>query len=115
MGENNSSGSNGSAMLAKLLNQLNIPTLAVILLTGGGNLLATHKLSDEQKLEIKAALRQVHDLHEALDETEKRQRTALDNQRQLLEHDSVLLKEVHDIAIRLNQLRDLDQMRGAHP
>ena len=101
--------SNGTGALAKFLNGLNPTTLIAILLMGGGNLFTTKQGNDE----IEKAIRQVKDLHEALEETDKRQRTAMDNQRQLLENDSKLLKQVHDIAARLDRLKSLDQMRGA--
>jgi hypothetical protein len=106
---------NGSSALAKLLNQLNLPTLALILLTGGGNWFATEKTSTDRGQQLDQAVRQIHDLHEALDETDKRQRTALNNQTQLLEHDSRLLTEVHEIAVKIERMRQLDQMRGVPP
>jgi hypothetical protein len=111
--EGQKNGGNSSNALAKLLNQLNLPTLALILVTGGTNWFKTQNTGDEQRIEIKHAIAQVHDLHESLDETEKRQRTALNNQTQILEHDTVLLKEVHDIAVKLENLKRMDQMRGA--
>jgi hypothetical protein len=105
-----SSGSNG---MAKMLSQLNLPTLALILLTGGGNFFATKENSTDRDHQFNQAFKQIADLHEALDDTEKSQRTALDNQTRILEHDTVLLKEVHEIATKLENLRRLDQMRGA--
>lgn len=72
---------NGSSALAKLLNQLNLPTLALILITGGGNWFATKSTSDEQRTIV---VRQVRDLHEALDDFEKRQKQILDNQAEIL-------------------------------
>lgn len=111
----NADGKNGNSTnaLAKLLNSLNLPTLALILLTGGGNWFATEKTSTDRGAQLDHAARQIRDLHEALDETEKRQRIAIDNQMKLLEHDGVLLKEVHEITTRLDKLKRLDQMRGA--
>jgi hypothetical protein len=108
-----SKNGNSTTALAKLLNQLNLPTLALVLLTGGGNWFKTQNTGDEQRIEIHRAIQQVHELHDALQETEKRQRTALNNQLQILEHDAVLLREVHDIASKLERLKRLDQMRGA--
>lgn len=104
---------NNNNTAAKLLGQLNLPTLALILLTGGGNWFATEKNSSDRDSQFHQAFRQIGDLHDALDETEKRQRTAIQNQTQILEHDTVLLKEVHDIATKLENWKRLDQMRGA--
>lgn len=75
---------NGSAALAKLLNQLNLPTLALILITGGSNWFATHSTSDEQRADISRAIRQVHDLHAELTEWEERQKQGLNNQKDIL-------------------------------
>lgn len=108
-------GANNTSAVAKLLSQLNVPTLALILLTGGSNFFATERSSTGRDEQFHTAFRQLRDLHDALDETEKRQRTAIDNQTRLLEHDSVLLKEVHDIATRLDQWKRNEQMRGAPP
>jgi hypothetical protein len=108
MAESQNSSGSGTA-IANLLNQLNLPTLALILLTGGGNWLATEKNSADRDHQFNKAFQQIRDLHDALDETEKRQRMALDNQTKILEHDTVLLKEVHDIATRLESLKHSDQ------
>jgi hypothetical protein len=72
---------NSSSALAKLLNQLNVPTLALILLTGGSNLFATKQAGDEGRAE---AIRQIRDLHNALDEFENRQKDILQNQTTIL-------------------------------
>jgi hypothetical protein len=103
--QNNSASGNSGTAVAKLLNQLNLPTLALVLLTGGGNWFATEKNSTDRDHQFNQAFRQIRDLHDALEETEKRQRIAIDNQTKILEHDTVLLKEVHDIATRLENLK----------
>jgi hypothetical protein len=95
----------GNNTAAKLLNQLNLPTLALVLLTGGGNWFATERNSADRDSQFHQAFRQIRDLHEALDETEKRQRTALDNQMKILEHDTVLLKEVHELTTKMEKLK----------
>lgn len=96
---------NSTTALAKLLGQLNLPTLALILLTGGGNWFATEKQSTDRDSQFHQAFRQLRDVHEALEETDKRQRAAMDNQQRLLEHDAQLLKEVHEISLRLDRLK----------
>jgi len=87
--------------------------LALILLTGGTNLLTTHQgnvqISDEQR----EGLRQLRDLHSELDDFRKWQRQAGENQQQLIQNDSRLLNEIHEIAVRLDRLKTQDQMRGA--
>jgi hypothetical protein len=83
--EPSENGSNATGALAKLLHQLNLPTLGMIMLMGGGNFFATKTTSDEQRGDILRAIREVHELHEALDDFEKRQKQALDNQNQILE------------------------------
>lgn len=106
-------GTNNNSTLAKLLNQLNLPTLALILLTGGGNWFATERGTADRDSQFQQAFRQLRDVHDALDETDKRQRIAMENQQRLLEHDAQLLKEVHEIALKLEKWKRLDQMRGA--
>jgi ABC-type phosphate transport system auxiliary subunit len=80
----NSSSPNGSA-LAKVASQLNLPTLGLILAMGGGNLFQGITSSEANKHEIDRAIREVHDLHEKLDETDARQLKALANQQEILE------------------------------
>jgi hypothetical protein len=108
-------GENGTkiAAAAQSLKDLNWPTVVLIAISGGTNFFATQQNSAERQYQEDVAIRKVSELHDALEETDKRQRTALDNQRQLLEHDSKLLIEVHEIATKLERLKQLDQMRGA--
>jgi vacuolar-type H+-ATPase subunit I/STV1 len=106
-------GANGTAALVKLVKQLDLPTLLAVVLMGGGNWFTTQKNSTDREQQIDQSIKQIHELHDALEETEKRQRKALDNQTEILEHDTVLLKEVHEIATKLERLKNLDQMRGA--
>jgi hypothetical protein len=109
----NQTANNSTSAMAKLLNQLNLPTLGLILLMGGGNWFATEKNGVDRGAQLDQAVSQIRELHAALDDTEKRQRTALANQTQILEHDTVLLREVHAITVKLENLKRLDQMRGA--
>jgi hypothetical protein len=48
-----------------------------------------------------------------LDDSESRQRQALDNQTKLLEHDTQLLREVHEITLKFDRWKTLEQNRGA--
>ena len=56
--EKSNNGSSSSA-LARMLNQLNLPTLALILLTGGGNFFATKGSSSETDRELQRAIDQI--------------------------------------------------------
>jgi len=110
MTEKNNSGSlntgNGKGAL-------NWPTVALIIASGGVNLLGTHTGNVEITAEQREGLRQMRDLHSELDDFKRWQRMAGDNQRQMMENDSKLLGEVHRIAVRLERLKNLDQERGA--
>ena len=96
---------NGSTALAKLLNQLNVPTLAAIMLMGGGNFFATKTTSDEQRADILKAVREIHELHDALDDFEKRQKTMLDGNANLLRNQNQMLE---------NQTRILEQLKSGN-
>ena len=96
---------NGSTALAKLLNQLNVPTLAAIMLMGGGNFFATKTTSDEQRADTLKAVREIHELHDALDDFEKRQKTMLDGNANLLRNQNQMLE---------NQTRILEQLKNGN-
>lgn len=72
---------NNTTTTAKLLNQLNVPTLATVLLVGGSNFFTTKTTSEEQRAETLRAVREIHELHAALDDFEKRQKDLLEGQR----------------------------------
>jgi sensor domain CHASE-containing protein len=57
-------GGNSTSALAKLLNSLNLPTLALILLTGGGNWFATEQNAQINRHEIQKAIDEVHRIFE---------------------------------------------------
>jgi len=69
--------SNNVAALSKMLANLNWPTVALIVLTGGANVLTTSHQTGLNRDEIDRALKQVRDLHDAIEDTDKRQRDAL--------------------------------------
>ena len=89
--ESSNSG-NGTAVLAKLLNKLNLPTLAVILLTGGGNWFATERTSQEQKEELQKAVNEIHELHASVNAFESRQKESLENQAQLIRGQTLMFQ-----------------------
>jgi|SRR5215469_932758 len=92
---------------------LNWPTVALIIASGGANLLGTHTGNVQLGEEQRQGLRQLRELHSELDDFKRWQRQAGENQQQILKNDSHLLEEVHEIAVRLDRLKNLDQMRGA--
>lgn len=104
---------NGKNSKVSALKDLSWPTVALILATGGGNFLATQKNSTDRDLQIQQAVSHIRELHSMIDDFEKRQKQSLDNQTELLKHDSILLKEVHDIALNLDRWKAAEQMRGA--
>jgi len=91
---------------------LNWPTVALIIASGGVNLLGTHTGNVEITQEQREGLRQMRDLHAEIDDFKRWQRLAGENQQQMMKNDSKLLEEVHEIAVRLDRLKSLDQMRG---
>lgn len=83
---------NGTTALAKLLNQLNVPTLLAVMLFGGGNFLATKedgRLTRDEQVKV---VGEVHDLHNALEQFEARQKQSLDNQAQILRSQTEILQ-----------------------
>lgn len=84
---------------AKALNNLNWPTLVLILMSGGANLFLTDKGNvgiQGNREELQSALRQIRDIYHAVDQTDQRQQMAIRNFEQLLENDR---KEI----VQLNQ------------
>lgn len=103
---NNTNDKTGA--LAGLLNKLDLPTLLMVLLMGGGNFLATKedgKLTREEALQV---TREVHALHAALGDFEARQKDTttrltvilegqnkqMDNQTRMLENQERVLTEL---------------------
>ena len=80
---------------------LNWPILALILVTGGGNFLATERESATRQADIERALSQLREIHGSLDDFEKRHNKALDGIGQALNGMDVALKahkeEVQDL------------------
>jgi hypothetical protein len=97
---------NGGSPLAKVLNQLNLPTLAMILLMGGGNLLKTNQTSEE----MLRAIRQIDDLHDAVREFEARQKDALNKATAALDNQNVLLR--NQAMMISNQQQLISQIKG---
>src|SRR5215831_6596032 len=92
---------------------LNWPTVVLILATGAGNLLTTQHGNVSISAEQQEALRKIRELHQGLDEFEDRQKKALENQNAMMRNDTELLNEVHQIVLRLDRWKSLEQQRGA--
>jgi len=84
------------------LKQLNWPTVALILLTGGGNWLATNRAEHTNTLEMERARNEVHQIHASLDDFEKYMKVSFDNQNKILEGQTHLLQVQNSI---LSELR----------
>lgn len=65
---------NKTNALAGLLNKLDLPTLGLIVLMGGGNWLQTKAGNDFNAQEIERATREIHDLYPRLSEAIERQK-----------------------------------------
>jgi hypothetical protein len=74
---------------------LNWPTVILIIVTGGGNWLATSQNSSQRQYEQERAYQQIHELHAGLDDELKRIAAILKNQETLL----------------LNQERGLEELK----
>jgi hypothetical protein len=93
---------NGSALLANVLNQLNLPTLAIIMLMGGGNWLATKSTGDLNHHEIQRAATEVHDLYPRLMEALRNQNEMMASQKRQLDNQGTMLKS-QDQALQILQ------------
>ena len=81
---------------SETLKSLNWPTVILILVTGGGNFLATQNNSNQRQYQIDRAIDQIRDLHQALDQTDKRQRQAIDHFETLLANDHSNINKISD-------------------
>lgn len=70
----NSAGENKTNALAALLNKLDLPTIAMIVLMGGGNWLQTKASTEFNAHEIQRATQEIHDLYPKLQEAIDRQK-----------------------------------------
>lgn len=96
---------NGSKALANL----NWPTVALILISGGGNLLLTQEKTSNNHAEIDRAIRQIREMHDNLGEFEKTQQQELDgisqalkNQNKIMDKQTDTLEYLHNV-VRVRQ------------
>jgi hypothetical protein len=97
-GSEPSSTGNGNA-----LRNLNWPTVALIALTGGGNLLATNQNSQQRQYDYQRASSQINDLHNALDDFEKRQKQQLADLENILQNETKMLQNQSDVISELRK------------
>ena len=95
--------SNSTTAMAKLLNQLNLPTLALILISGGGNWFATERTSSEQKEELAKAFNEINELHGALNAFESRQKESLENQAALIRGQTTMFQNQMEVLKKIDQ------------
>jgi hypothetical protein len=91
--------SNGAATMAALKD--NWVALVAIILTGGGNFFATSQNSQQRQYDVQRVVSQINDLHNALDDFEKRQKLQLEdleivlkNQSKMLENQNAMITEL---------------------
>lgn len=76
-------GSSGNSGMAKLLSQLNLPTLVAVLVMSGGNLWETRSGNDFNAKELERAIEEIHQLYPRLNEAIERQKRMQDSLDQL--------------------------------
>lgn len=95
--------------LARFLNQLDLPTLLMVMLMGGGNFLVTKEDGRLTRDEAIRVSKEVHELYDALSRFETRQKSTAGNVSQTLENQAQQLK--NQVQLLENQQRMLGQMR----
>jgi hypothetical protein len=92
---------NNVAALGEVAKNMNWPTVLLILVTGGGNWFANQANTSQVRADQLHAYNQIQDLHNNLDDFEKRQKTmlsnletSLDNQRKMIETQNATLSEI---------------------
>ena len=108
----NGKAKNGAAALNALAN-LNWPTVALIILTGGTNWFTARQgasqLSQQLTQEQQEALHKIRDVHDSLEVFEAGMRSSLTNQAQILDNQSQMLQDQKSV---LKQIRDLQASQG---
>ena len=94
---------NVPAALEKQTNGLNWPTVVLIIASGGGNWLATQYSGATLGAETQQAVRQIRELHGAVDDFEGRQKQELDRMNELLKNQATLLQNQQTILSELKK------------
>src|SRR5215475_12548977 len=95
---------NGSAGTISLpASGLSWQTVVLILATGAGNFITTQHGNTTITAEQQQVYNQVREMHREFDDFKRWQQTAGDNQRQMMQNDTRLIQEIHEIAVRLDR------------
>jgi hypothetical protein len=96
-----------NGILDKLLgggdSSVKLITLALIVVSGGSNFWATKDTGRLNSEEAQRAISQLRDLHNALDDFEKRQKEQLSDLQDLLRNQATMLKNQGDILTELKK------------
>jgi hypothetical protein len=92
-----------SSNIGNALKNLNWPTVALILATGGGNWLATHETSNQLSYDQAEAIAKIRELHKSMDEFEARQRQALEGVSFVLKNETEILENQKQIMAQLRK------------
>ena len=74
MNDVKTNGNGAKTMIVDALKGMNIPTVLLIALAGGGNILNTNADSSARHAEIDRAIKETHVVHDAIDDALKRQK-----------------------------------------
>jgi hypothetical protein len=78
MNEENGPKKNSAALLQTIFSSgdtvIKLLTMALIVISGGGNFLATKSLTDREKANVKHALERIYDVQESVQAMDRRQR-----------------------------------------
>jgi hypothetical protein len=81
----------------KKSNGLNWPTVALIIASGGANLIGTQQKGNQLSYEQQEALQKIRELHKGLDAFEDRQRQEIDGIHNVLENQTRILNSQQDV------------------
>jgi hypothetical protein len=81
---------------------LNWPTVILILLTGGGNFLATNRAEQTSTTEMERARNEVHQIHQSVDDFEKGMKASFENQNRILANQTRMLETQQSILSELH-------------
>jgi TolA-binding protein len=74
-----------NGQVTEVLKNLNWPTVALIVFSGGANWLSTNNNSQTNRYEIERARDQINQMFGKIDDFEARQKAALENEQKILE------------------------------
>jgi hypothetical protein len=96
-GESNSKKDLLATLLSDPDRLIKLATIALILISGGGNLFATKSVEHTNTEEWNRAIREIHDLHSALSGALERQKQILESNKKSLDNMDHAMKELDEI------------------